>query len=141
MGFWSWGKKSKSTDKPVEFKCNHKWQDFPWYMQATYYAGTREFEIKLIEPYVCVHCKERKDVVLHRVERENYSWDDAEKLVDECWEKYGQYCKDRPIIEDMINDMQLVDRQYLEILKSLHPEKFGELISDVKSGQLPELKT
>ena len=141
MGFWNWGKKAKNTDKPVEFKCNHKWRDFPWYIQATYFAGTRRFELKIIEPYVCVHCKERKDVVLHHVERDGYSWNDAEKLLAECWEKYGEHCQDRPIVEDMINDMQLVDRQYLEILKSLHPEKFGELISDVKENKLPELKT
>ena len=137
MGFWSWRKKLKNSDKPVEFKCNHKWQDFPWYMQATYYEDTRKFEIKLIEPYVCVHCKERKDVILHHLERDNYSWDDAEKLVDDCWVKYGKYCKDRPIIEDMIHDMQLVDRQYLEILKNLHPEKFDELMDE----ELPKLKT
>lgn len=141
MGFWNWGKKSKNTDKPVEFKCNHKWQDFPWYIQATYFAPYRRFDLKIIEPYVCVHCKERKDIVLHHVERDNYSWDESENLLDECWEKYGEHCKDRPIIEDMINDMQLVDRQYLEILKSLHPEKFGQLISDVKENKLPELKT
>ena len=137
MGFWSWRKKLKNSDKPVEFKCNHKWQDFPWYMQATYYEDTRKFEIKLIESYVCVHCKERKDVILHHLVRDNYSWDDAEKLVDDCWEKYGKYCKDRPIIEDMIHDMQLVDRQYLEILKNLHPEKFSKLMDE----ELPKLKT
>ena len=137
MGFWSWRKKLKNSDKPVEFKCNHKWQDFPWYMQATYYEDTRKFEIKLIEPYVCIHCKERKDVILHHLVRDNYSWDDAEKLVDDCWEKYGKYCKDRPIIEDMIHDMQLVDQQYLEILKNLHPEKFGKLMDE----ELPKLKT
>ena len=137
MGFWSWRKKLKNSDKPVEFKCNHKWQDFPWYMQATYYEDIHKFEIKLIEPYVCVHCKERKDVILHHLVRDNYSWDDAEKLVDDCWEKYGKYCKDRPIIEDMIHDMQLVDRQYLEILKNLHSEKFGKLMDE----ELPKLKT
>ena len=141
MGFFNWNNKKEKEQKPIAIKCEHKWQDFPWYMQAIYSADTREFEIKLIEPYVCVHCKKRKDVVLHRIERANYSWDEAKELVDECWEKYGQYCKDRPIIEDMINDMQLVDRQYLEILKNLHPEKFGELISDIKDGQLPKLKT
>lgn len=143
MGFWNWGKKQKvkNADKPVEFKCNHKWRDFPWYVQATYFAGTRRFELKIIEPYVCVHCKERKDIILHHIERDGYSWDDAEKLLTDCWEKYGEHCQDRPIIEDMINDMQLVDRQYLEILKSLHPEKFGQLISDVKENKLPNLKT
>lgn len=139
MGFQNWGKKSKRQE-PVEIKCNHKWQDFPWYVQAIYYEDTRRFDLKLIEPYVCVHCKERKDVVLHHVERQGYSWDDAEQLLAECDEKYGEHCEARPIVEDMIHDMQLVDRQYLEILKSLYPEKFGKLASDVKDGQLPDLK-
>lgn len=139
MGFWKWGKKSKRQE-PIEFKCNHKWQDFPWYIQATYFAGTRRFELKIVEPYVCIHCKERKDIVLHCVERDGYSWNDAEKLLEECWEKYGEHCQDRPIVEDMIHDMQMVDRQYLEILQSLHPEKFGKLISNVENGQLPDLK-
>lgn len=141
MGFWDWGKKKKAKPaEPVERKCNHKWQDFPWYVEAIYYEDMRKFSLSIKEPYVCIHCKQRKDIVLHHIERTGYSWQQAESLLDECDAKYGQYCKPRPVIEDMIHDMQLVDRQYLEILKSLHPEKFSELISDVEKGQLPNLK-
>lgn len=138
MGFWNWGKKSKNTDKPVEFKCNHKWKDFPWYVSAKHYEDVRQFELKIIEPYVCIHCKERKDVVLHEVTRANCSWDDALELLIDCDKKYGEYCQPRPIVEDMIHDMQLVDRQYLEIFASLHPEKFGNYLSpqDRKSLEL-----
>ena len=41
----------------------------------------------------------------------------------------------------MINDMQLVDRQYLEIAEGLYPEKFGKLIRETKEGSLPKLTT
>ena len=41
----------------------------------------------------------------------------------------------------MIHDMQLVDRQYLEIAESLYPEKFGKLREEVSQDKLPELKT
>lgn len=141
MGFFNWGKKQRVEAKPIEFKCNHKWKDFPWYITAFYYEDTNAFDLKIIEPYVCIHCKERKDVVLHSVSRANFSWKQASKLLEECEEKYGEFCQPRPIVEDMIHDMQLIDRQYLEIAESLYPEKFGKLREQVSQGQLPELKT
>ena len=137
MGFWN---RKKKQPAPVEYKCNHKWRDFPWYVSAMYYEDTRKFELKIVEPYVCVHCKERKDVVLHEVTRAGYSWDDALELLEDCDKKYGEYCEPRPIVEDMIHDMQLVDRQYLEILASLHPEKLGDYLSPQDRKSL-ELKT
>lgn len=141
MGFFNWGKKQTIEAKPIEFKCNHKWKDFPWYITALYYEDTHAFDLKIIEPYVCIHCKERKDIVLHSVSRANFSWKQASTLLEECEEKYGEFCQPRPIVEDMIHDMQLVDRQYLEIAESLYPEKFGKLREQVSQGQLPELKT
>ena len=136
-----WFKKKQKTEvKPIEFTCNHKWRDFPWYIKATYYDSVRRFELQIIEPYVCIHCKERKDVVLHEVVRNNSSWKHVEELLAECEEKYGEHCQSRPVIEDMIHDMQLVDRQYLKIAESLYPEKFGKLIKDVQESRLPELK-
>ena len=141
MGFFNWNNKKKEKQKPIAIKCEHKWKDFPWYVSAMYCEDTGNFELKIIEPYVCIHCKERKDVVLHSISRANYSWKDAVKLLEECDEKYGEYCEERPIVEDMIHDMQLVDSQYLKIAESLHPEKFDKLREQISKDQLPKLKT
>lgn len=124
-------KKQIPKEEKVIPTCDHKWKDFPWYMSGKYYYETRYATLQIIEPYVCIHCKERKDVVLHTITRANYSQDDVKAFLDTMNELYGEYCKPRPIVEDMINDMQLVDREYL---------KFAELIHTTRKGELPKLE-
>ena len=55
---------------------------------------------------------------------------EADKYIEDFEEKYDEHLEDRVIIEDMITDMQLVDREYLNIyesLKTLNPDKTPKL--------------
>ena len=138
---WPFTKKSKEPPKPVE--CRHHWKDFPWYYEATYYSDSHRLEAKLIEPYVCIHCKERKNVVLKEHARVNISYDDANDVIEEWREKYKDHMEDRAIIEDMIHDTQLVDREYLAIVESLANPVSGleaEMEKLLKSVKLPALE-
>lgn len=109
-------KKSKSK------VCNHKWKDFPWYLAISYYDTERyysspdyRYTLKVVEPYVCIKCKDRRDEVLMTYESNSREKRDAK--VKELQQTYPD--KIRPIveIEDMVKDEQLVDREYLKLLE------------------------
>lgn len=113
---WPWQKPKE--EKPKE--CNHKYKDFPWYVETTHWSGSRECEVKVVEPFVCVLCKQRKNVVLQTLTRNNYCWKDALKFSARIEKEYEQYCKPRPVVEDMIADMQLIDREFLKYYDLIH---------------------
>jgi hypothetical protein len=105
--------------KVEEYKCRHTWKDFPWYYNATYYRDTKTLKASIIAPYVCIHCKERTDRLLFEHESYYKSYDEANGYVTHFKEKYAEHMADRVVIEDMIADMQLVDREYLQIAEAL----------------------
>ena len=43
---------------PVEKKCEHKFQDFPWFL--TWDLQYNRYTIKVIEPYVCIFAAKGK---------------------------------------------------------------------------------
>ena len=138
---WPFTKKSKEPPKPVE--CRHHWKDFPWYYEATYYSDHRKLEAKLVEPYVCIHCKERKNISLRTYSSVDVSYNEAKKFIDEWERKYSDHIEDRAIVEDMIHDMQLVDREYLAIVESLANPISGletEMEKLLKTVKLPALE-
>lgn len=150
MAFWN--KKKKTSDSTsistpsTSIQCRHKWKDFPWYYEGVYYSDTHKLDAKIIEPYVCIHCKKRKDIVLKNHQRIDISYDEANEFIEQWIEKYKDHMEDRAIVEDMIHDMQLVDREYLAIAESLtHPSsndletEMQQLIKTVKAGHLPIL--
>lgn len=105
-------------------KCPHTWKDFPWYMTwewITYGVGQQngELNLKISEPYICVHCKERKDVDLLKLTKTNISLQKANDISDEYEKRYKDKLKPIPVLEDMINDYILVDREKLEIVEKL----------------------
>lgn len=112
---WPFKKKETTVDKPAE--CNHKWQDFQWILAASY--NNRILRITIWEPYVCIYCKERKNVKIEDGYYENVTRKEAEDIVDDVKEKYQNYIEEEAIVEDKINDFQLVDRQWLEIAYAL----------------------
>ena len=113
MAFWD--KKKKTLPPPP---CRHKWMDFPWYYEAKYIKDTKFFNAKIIEPYVCIHCKERKNIVLKEIST-YISIKNATDVIESWKQTYKDKMQDKAIVEDMINDMQLVDREYLAIAHSL----------------------
>ena len=98
-------------------ECEHKMQDFPWYIESNMTTGIYQSENKLvyqiIEPYVCIYCGARKDVVLEKREIIGYSKSEMRKMLDYVQEVYSDRIKPKPIIEDMINDFKLVDVEHL----------------------------
>lgn len=116
-----WFKKKVVTPPLQEKKpeCNHKYKDFDWYYDATYYMDTERYVVKVYEPYVCILCGYRKDVLLE--EKSGYGREKLRKVED----RIDQYpkVKDRAYVEDEIADMQLLDPYYLEAYYKLYPER------------------
>lgn len=109
MAFWS-KKKKKEPSEPVKIpECDHKWKDFKWYLVMEE-DGFGRADIHIIEPYVCIHCKKRKDVKLQSW----YNVSHPKKLCETITSNLGDKIEVRAIIEDEINDMTLVDREYLK---------------------------
>ena len=128
MAFWN--RKKKKDEQPLmPPPCRHRWKDFPWYINAEYFSGIDRFEFRVYEPYVCIYCKERQDKLIFEF-ISSISKKEADKYIENFEEKYDEHLEDRVIIEDMITDMQLVDREYLNIyesLKTLNPDKTPKL--------------
>lgn len=100
-------------------KHEHHWQDFPPYI--VYHITDSKYEIKIIEPYICLDCKERKEVVLLQLAREGYHvYNEGEEQVRRLEKKYEGFIKDHLIVEDMINDVINVDSEYNKYWRLIH---------------------
>lgn len=129
MAFWN--KKEVRTkvvekDPVVEIpvpKCIHTWKDFPAYIKERYTGPKQESVLEVVEPYVCVHCKERKNVTLY-TETETGLTRDEHNEKRAYWErKYREILKPRIVVEDMINDEIYVDPVKLAIVDKLRSAK------------------
>ena len=116
-------KKKKESVKDIELEIpklphEHTWKDMPWYM-GTYYNGTNKTAgYKIVEPYICITCGERKNVVLEEMDWANINPDDREKEYTAIRKRYKRYLKPRAVVEDMINNILLVkDPNYLDTVE------------------------
>ena len=105
----------KKENEPMV--CNHKWKDFPWYVVLDKGYEIDRYTIRVYEPYVCVKCKKRRDEYL-------YGWEfDSERKfkqkVEEIKTAHADKIMDRLLLEDMIKDEQLIDREYLKVVEAL----------------------
>lgn len=129
-------RKKKGEEQPVEIykpkTCQHKWRDFPWFIEYGRRVNGYSYKyfVTVYEPYVCIYCKERKNVPLENFESSNYTSIETEKRRFE--NEYKDYIKPRAVVEDMINDMQLVDRQWLKIVDKLKEDP-KLVLSNIKS--------
>lgn len=129
---WPFSQKPKKSEKEVKPSfvppkvCSHKYQDFSWYVDGNYDYNTEFLTVKIYAPYVCIHCGHRKNVLLTETTRSMPTFKEAEEFYEKFQEPFKEKLKHRAFVEEEINDMILVDRQYIEIYKSLHPERFGE---------------
>ena len=113
--------KPKLIDPPP---CKHKWQDFPWIF--TYVYDTRPgggLYITITEPYVCIYCKKRKNVVLLEETYHGIGKKEMLQIIRDKQEEYKDHIKPEAIVEDMINDFQLVDREWLKIAYALRNQR------------------
>lgn len=121
-----WFKKEKAQEKEeevtrIEIPCKHRYRDFPWYIISKYYNDEHMYDIYVKEPYVCVWCGNREDKILEHI-RGRGPRNAGESIADAIKAEYGSHLRGRAEIEDMINDMQLVDRDYLRALAVVNPE-------------------
>ena len=118
--------------KPKE--CKHKYKDFPWFiaLERDERSILERYRLKVVEPYVCLLCKKRTDVVLSCVV--NVDMDNMNDKIKELKDRYKGKIEERAIVEDMVSDCQLVDKSFLEsyeysqkvtadIMKSMHEDK------------------
>ena len=130
MGFFNRSKKEPAkqyVSEPVSplKKCQHKFQDFPWYIEgeeSNEISGAQWYRLTIKEPYVCIYCGERQDKVLWEFTRYG-NHKEAIKCLDSVTEQFKDRIKHRAEIEDMINDMKLVDPQYLQYYHMLQGTK------------------
>lgn len=118
--------KSKTKSNPeinssqitTKTECEHKFQDFPWYIESNIITGNYQNQNRLtyriIEPYVCIYCGKRQDVVLEQREISGYSKSSMQAILDKVQETYYERIKPKPIVEDMINDLKMVDVEHLK---------------------------
>ena len=131
MGWFN--RKSKAEEvKPQKPVCNHKWKDFPWFYEARYNTSYQELTFKVWEPFVCIHCKERQNRLLYERKSHYKSYEEADNYVTKFREKYADRMEEEVVVEDMIADMQLVDRDYLLIAETLLKVPADKLLEPFK---------
>ena len=126
MAFWT-KKKPEVTPtpeaEPIKPPCFHTWIDFPWFIRHKWtpntYGDKGTSILSVYEPYVCVHCKERKDVLLYQETEEGISTKRHWDKLREWEEKYKDHAKPRPVVEDMINDAIYVDKGKVAIVAKM----------------------
>ena len=137
MAFWNRKKQkaaaqvTSTTTTPTKPACSHKYRDFHWYVEGTVYSTN--FNMKLVEPYVCVWCGHRKNIVLQEFYQECQNpRHEMVEITKSLIDTYGDRIQPRALVEDEINDMQLVDRDYLRALAVIHPEKLNGMDAQAK---------
>lgn len=97
--------------------CNHKWKDFPWFDVYGHDSLTGKYFFRIMEPYVCIKCKERRDKML--MQFTSNSMEERDLTLAEYKKKYKEKLLDMAEVEDMVQDEILVDREYLKLLEQL----------------------
>lgn len=108
-----------ANQEPPRKVCSHTWKDFPWYIESTYYFQSRKLNCLIIKPYVCIHCKERRNETLYDTVRCSLSSEDADVVIEELKNEYGDKLVQKARVEEQIRDMQLVDREALKIAQQI----------------------
>lgn len=113
-------KKVEIQEKPQE--CAHKWKDFHWYLDAQYYKaqGGRRYmyNYTIYEPYVCIYCHKRENVVLEEQRFSDCHFDWILKDIERIKTTFSEL-RERAEVENEINDYIKVDRDYLKIMDML----------------------
>ena len=114
-------KKKNAFDTLANVPHEHVWKDFPWYMVTDYSGVNQTAEYSVIEPYVCLTCGERKNVILDHTAWSHIKSDDREEEFAAVRKELGDKLKPRAVVEDMINDTVLVKNpNYVAMLEKIH---------------------
>lgn len=119
MAFWRKEKQVSSIISEQPKECEHKYQDFPWYISAS--ISDDKYSIDIIEPYVCIFCGDRKNVTLTHFDGNGYnSYKRGNEILKNLNRDYEHHIRGRAEIEDMINDMIHTDKEFLKWYNFLH---------------------
>lgn len=117
---------------------HHEYRDFPPYMTYRWNGERQQGDIFIKEKYVCIYCHNVETKILGEWNYTNYKHEDFDKEVERITKTYAEILKPRVIVEDMINDAIMVDRQKLAIWDKLHapePPKKEEKKYELKVGR------
>lgn len=110
-------RKRKDHEPPALIEpppCSHKWKDFPPYMMTSFDEGRGYFHLTIAEPYVCIYCKEVKEMTLEDIEYMDLTTKEALAIQKEYEERYHGFIMPQAKVMDLVNDEKLVDRQWLK---------------------------
>ena len=127
---WPFKKKKQAVAPFTPEPCDHKYREFDWYKKVVLHITHRENDenygnltVEIYKPYVCIHCKHRKDILLDKITRLHLSWSDTLKFDDKLENDYPGRFKPQAVIESEIADFQLIDREYLKAAHELFPDR------------------
>lgn len=111
----------KKIQASVEIKtivCNHKWKDFG-ITSLTTHLSNGEYRLTVYKHYACIWCKEYKEVLL------NTDWCKTKEILETkiVLVKEIHKIEYKSAIMERIADFQLIDKEYLEIARQLHPDR------------------
>lgn len=105
----------------------HNWRDFPPFLTYSWQGETGESYIKIHEYYVCTCCHKREAKTLLSRTYRGYKQDYFFDAIKELKKEYKDILKPEAIVEDMVNDAIMVDRQKLKFWDQLHsPDKLDK---------------
>lgn len=123
----------------------HNWRDFPPFLVFAWRGKNNESTIQIKEYYVCTCCHKKETKLLLSRTYQGYDQDYFYSQINELKEEYKEILKPEAIVEDMVNDAIMVDRQKLKFWDSLHaleqPDKepFTFKLNDRPYGELVAL--
>lgn len=119
MGLFNRKKKQEDIKIP-QIPHEHTFKDFPWYMETEYNGSDKTASYRIVEPYVCIYCGERKNIILDKAYLEHISPSGREEMYKSVRETYKDNLKPRAVVEDMISDIQLVkDAEHLKLVEKI----------------------
>lgn len=111
---------AQSEPAPVQRKCSHTWKPFPKYLDSTFYVDAKKEVVKVIKPYVCIHCKEVHREVLVEHVRFVSCREEADDFYRQIKSGFSEgELSDEVHVSEMIADMRLVDETALDIARQI----------------------
>ena len=98
----------------------HLYRDFPPYTVYDWNGSHEPSYIFLKEPYVCVYCGKRKDVELEKWTYREWSFDNFLDEYHNFQKRYDSITKPHGVVEDMVNDAIMLDREKLKCWDQIH---------------------
>ena len=115
-------KKKPKEEIKIKTPCElygHLYKDFPAYMEYGIERDENCYFLRVTEPYVCRVCGKRIDKVL--ISKQYTKSNGFNDIVEKHKEELADILKPQAIVEDMINDAILVDRERLKYWEQIHP--------------------